>query len=82
MLGDLTGDGAADIVGFGSAGVWVSLNDGDGNFDAPYLAVNTFGYDAGGWRVDQHPRMLAELDGDGQADLVGFGNAGVWVSEF
>jgi hypothetical protein len=80
MLGDLTGDGAADIVGFGNAGVWVSLNDGDGGFAAPYLAVDNFGYDAGGWRVGQHPRMLAELDGDGQADIVGFGNAGVWVS--
>ena len=29
---DLTGDGRADIVGFGNAGVWASLNNGNGTF--------------------------------------------------
>ncbi len=42
--------------------------------------VANFGYDAGGWRVDMHPRFLADLTGDGRADIVGFGNAGVWVA--
>jgi hypothetical protein len=32
FLADLTGDGRADIVGFGNAGVWVSLNNGDRTF--------------------------------------------------
>lgn len=80
FLADLTGDGRADIVGFGNAGVWVSLNNGDGTFQNPQLAVANFGYNAGGWRVDMHPRFLADLTGDGRADIVGFGNAGVWVS--
>ena len=80
FLADLTGDGRADIVGFGNDGVWVSLNNGDGTFQSPVLAVGNFGYNAGGWRVDQHPRLLADLTGDGRADIVGFGNAGVWVS--
>ena len=44
------------------------------------LVVANFGYSAGGWRVDQHPRFLADLTGDGRADIVGFGNAGVWVT--
>jgi hypothetical protein len=52
---------SADIVGFGGAGVWVSLNNGDGTFQGPQLVVNNFGFDAGGWRVDQHPRFLAEV---------------------
>ena len=78
LLADLTGDGRADIVGFGNAGVWVSLNNG--TFQAPQLIVGNFGYDAGGWRVEQHPRFLADVTGDGRADIVGFGNAGVWVS--
>ena len=80
FLADLTGDGRADIVGFGNDGVWVSLNNGDGTFQSQVLAVGNFGYNAGGWRVDQHPRLLADLTGDGRADIVGFGNAGVWVS--
>ena len=47
----MTGDGRADIVGFGDAGVWVALNNGNGTFAAPKLAVDNFGYTAGGWRV-------------------------------
>ena len=80
MLGDLTGDKRADIVGFGNAGVWVSLNNGNGTFKAPQLVVDNFAYNAGGWRVENHPRVLADTTGDGRADIVGFGNAGVWVS--
>jgi|GEM_PF-2386987 len=82
FLADLTGNGRADIVGFGNAGVWVSLNKGNGTFEAPKMVVNNFGADAnaGGWRVDMHPRFLADITGNGRADIVGFGNAGVWVS--
>ncbi len=80
FLADLTGDGGADIVGFGDAGVWVSLNNGNGTFAAPKLVVENFAFSAGGWRVDRHPRYLADLTGDGRADVVGFGDAGVWVS--
>ena len=42
--------------------------------------ITNFGYNAGGWRVDQHPRFLADTTGDGRVDIVGFGNAGVYVS--
>ncbi len=80
FLADLTGDGCADIVGFGNAGVWVSLNNGNGTFGAPQKVVDNFAYDAGGWRVEKHPRFLADLTGDKRADIIGFGNASVWVS--
>ena len=69
--------GRADIVGFGNAGVWVPRAQADGIFTAPQLVVANFGYDAGGWRVEQRPRSLADTTGDGRADVVGFGNAGV-----
>ena len=80
FLADLTGDGRADIIGFADAGVYVSLNKGDGTFQAPKLAINSFGYEAGGWRVEKHPRFLADLTGDGRADIIGFADAGVYVS--
>ncbi len=37
------------------------------------------GYDDG-WRIENHPRFAADVTGDGAADLVGFGDDGVWVS--
>lgn len=54
-------------------------NWSDGTFTAPQLALNSFGYDAGGWRVEKHLRFLADTTGDGRA-VIGFGAAGVWVS--
>jgi hypothetical protein len=80
LLADVTGNGRADIVGFGDAGVYVARNNGDGTFQPAQLVVNNFGFSAGGWRVDSHPRMLADLTGDGRADIVGFGDAGVYVA--
>jgi hypothetical protein len=77
---DLTGDGRADIVGFGDAGVSVALNNGNGTFGAPQLVVTGFGYSAGGWRLEKHPRFLADLTGDGRADIIGFADDGVWVA--
>ena len=79
FLADLTGDGRADIVGFGNDGVWTALSTGDGSFHPPRF-VSDFGGVNSGWRVDQHPRFLADLTGDGRADIVGFGNDGVWTA--
>jgi len=80
FIADLTGDGRGDIVGFGDAGVYVSFNNGNGTFKAPKLVIADFGYVAGGWRVEKHPRFLADITGDGCADIVGFGDAGVYVA--
>jgi hypothetical protein len=80
FLADLTGNGRADIVGFGDAGVWTALSNGDGTFQEPRFVLAAFGYEAGGWRVEKHPRFLADLTGNGRADIVGFGDAGVWTA--
>ena len=75
FLADTTGDGRADIVGFGDAGVYVSRAQANGTFTQPQLVVGNFGYVAGGWDVDRHPRILADITADGRADIVGFGDA-------
>ena len=77
----MKGQGRADIVGFGDAGVYIAFNNGDGTFSfVPLPVIDDFGYEAGDWRVDKHPRVLADLRGNGRADIIGFGDAGVYVA--
>ncbi|MGG7569398.1 FG-GAP-like repeat-containing protein [Streptomyces sirii] len=82
FLADVTGDGNPDIVGFGNEGVWVSHSRGEGRFEQAQLVCSGFGYNehAGGWRIDRHPRFLADITGDGRVDIVGFGGSGVYVA--
>lgn len=78
ILADVNGDGMDDIIGFGGAAIFVSLSTG-----SQYLPPKTWNNDyvyRRGWRVDKHPRLLADVDGDGMDDIVGFGGAGVRVA--
>ena len=79
-MADTTGDGRADIVGFGNDGVYVVAAQPDGTFGPVTRVVANFGPTAGGWQVDRHPRFVADTTGDGRADIVGFGDDGVYVS--
>ena len=76
--GDVDGDGRDDIVAFGDDGVQVALSNG-GGFDAASLWIANFGYVAGGWRTARHIREVADVNGDGRDDVVGFGERGVLV---
>lgn len=76
--------GRADIVGFGSAGTFVALANSQGGFSPQQLVLNQLGANqsAGGWSSDNlYPRMLADVNGDGDADILGFSSAGVLVSQ-
>ena len=79
-LADMTGTGNVDVVGFGGPGVFISYNNGNGTFQDPQQVIAQFGYNAGGWRVEKHPRYVADVTGDGRGDLVGFADDGVYVS--
>ncbi|KIF01317.1 Ricin B lectin, partial [Streptomyces sp. RSD-27] len=84
FLADTNGDGRLDIVGCHDDGVWISLQDEDGTFaplpDEPALRAFGHGEKAGGWLADQHPRFLADTNGDGRLDIVGCHDDGVWIS--
>ena len=78
FVADVTGDGRADVVGFANPGVYVSISTGS-SFTKSIQWLPQFGYNSG-WRIDRHPRFLADVTGDERADIVGFGNDGVWIA--
>jgi hypothetical protein len=79
ILGDVNGDRMKDVVGFGHGGTWVSYAGWDGRFSKAALKVPEFGY-AQGWRNELNPRALADLNGDGVQDIVGFGYEGMYAA--
>jgi hypothetical protein len=51
------------------------------NFGPPQFVLSAFGPGAGGWMSqNRNPRLLADINNDGNADIVGFGADGVYVS--
>ncbi len=78
ILADVNGDGKDDIVGFGNASTVVSLSTGS-SFQSPQTWISDYSY-AAGWRVDKNPRILADVNGDGKDDIVGFANTSTVVS--
>lgn len=75
---DVTGDAKPDVVGIGAAGVYVSVGRGDGTFGTESRWSSNFGSKA--WPAGTQPRSFADVDGDGRADVVGFGVDGIYVA--
>ncbi len=88
-MADVNGDGREDIVGFGEDAIYVSLSNssvdflgfqGQAEFQEPRVFRNDDFTVNQGWKGDEHPRMMVDVNIDGMSDIVGFGSDGVWVA--
>jgi len=80
-LGDINGDGRADLIGFSADGVWVAVGQQNGTFASARSVLSTFGEAAGGWTsFDTFPRLVGDANHDGRADIVGFSVDGVTIA--
>ena len=77
--GDANGDGMTDLIVFADDGVYVALSTGNG-FATGSKWVAQFGTASGGWNNTEYLRLVADLNGDSMADIVGFGSAGTYFS--
>ncbi len=95
LVADVNGDGKADIVGFISGGIYISLSNGTAFFPG-IIWSNQYAntgvtaktdaeiiIGAAGSSVqpfDISPIAAADVNGDGKADIVGFAGDGIHVS--
>ncbi|AME28185.1 hypothetical protein AXG89_30535 (plasmid) [Burkholderia sp. PAMC 26561] len=78
LLGDVDGDGKADLVGLTDTGAIVSTA-GNGKFNPNALWSTDFSTTKG-WDATKHQFQLIDVNGDKKADLVAFGDDGTYVA--
>ncbi|WP_156390620.1 FG-GAP repeat domain-containing protein [Caulobacter sp. Root487D2Y] len=78
---DVTGDGLADVVGFGSNYVYVSAGQSNGAF-AAWQSYPTRFVPGMGWGPQSiQPRLVGDVDGDLKADLIGIAPDGAYMQQ-
>jgi len=79
LIGDVTGDGMADVVVFEAAGVYVAASNGTA-FNASVLWLADFGISQGWTSFNNSPRVLADVNGDKFLDILGFNASGTYIA--
>ena len=77
LVGNFDGDERDDVAGFGNQNVWVGLSTG-GAANLDIWTSYQFTYNTG-WRVDKHPRLVGDFDGNGSDDVAGIGGQNIWL---
>ena len=80
FLVDVNGDGLPDIVGFSNNGPTVALNTGSSFRESYSWLSGQFGVSQGWVNNNVYPRTLADVNGDGLPDIVGFSHTTVTVT--
>lgn len=75
-VADVNGDGRADIVGFGDSRIYVALSNGS-SFRPATEWTSAF---TGLWNTTNHVRKVKDVNGDGRADIIGFGDSKIYVA--
>lgn len=80
LLQDVNSDGYLDIVVFTTNDVEVALANKKGGFEQPTVWLEGNYCYKQGWRTSHHIRQLADINGDGRPDIIGFGSYAIYVA--